>query len=152
MYAIRSYYVFQIIYHIHSYLELVRQGEVAMGEKVYLNVPSGNFGNALGGYYAMKMGLPVRKIIISSNENDVLTQLISYGTYDIRARELITTTSPAMDVITSYSIHYTKLYECENGYNVGDLILDTPAESVDHYTCDQTTPTPISALIHAATT
>ncbi len=96
--------IFQIIYHIHSYLELVRQGEVAMGEKVYLNVPSGNFGNALGGYYAMKMGLPVRKIIISSNENDVLTQLISYGTYDIRARELITTTSPAMDILISSNV------------------------------------------------
>ena len=42
--------IFQIIYHIHSYLELVRQSATVMGEKVYLNVPSGNFGNALGGY------------------------------------------------------------------------------------------------------
>ena len=42
--------IFQIIYHIHSYLELVRQSAIEMGEKVYLNVPSGNFGNALGSY------------------------------------------------------------------------------------------------------
>ncbi|MGD9356339.1 MAG: threonine synthase, partial [Chromatiales bacterium] len=45
--------IFQQIYHIHSYLELVRQGAIMLGDRVYLNVPSGNFGNALGGYYAM---------------------------------------------------------------------------------------------------
>jgi len=41
--------IFQTIYHIHSYLELVRQNAIQPGDKVYLNVPSGNFGNALGG-------------------------------------------------------------------------------------------------------
>jgi threonine synthase len=91
--------IFQIIYHIHSYLELVRQGAITMGEKVYLNVPSGNFGNALGGYYAWKMGLPVEKIIISSNENNVLTRLIRDGKYDLRESEVVSTTSPAMDIL-----------------------------------------------------
>lgn len=96
--------IFQIIYHIHSYLELVRQGEARMGEKVYLNVPSGNFGNALGGYYAMKMGLPVEKIIIASNENNVLTRLINDGKYDLRASSVIPTTSPAMDILKSSNV------------------------------------------------
>ena len=40
--------IFQLMYHIHSYLELVRQDAIKLGDKVYLNVPSGNFGNALG--------------------------------------------------------------------------------------------------------
>ena len=96
--------LFQIIYHIHSYLELLRQGVVAPGEKVYLDVPSGNFGNALGGYYAWKMGLPVEKIIIASNRNNVLTDLIRNGRYDIRGRELIATTSPAMDILVSSNV------------------------------------------------
>jgi len=96
--------IFQIIYHIHSYLELVRQGEARMGEKVYLNVPSGNFGNALGGYYAMKMGLPVEKIIIASNENNVLTRLINDGKYDLRESSVISTTSPAMDILKSSNV------------------------------------------------
>ena len=96
--------IFQIIYHIHSYLELVRQNAVTMGEKVYLDVPSGNFGNALGGYYAMKMGLPVEKIIIASNENNVLTRLIKTGKYDLRHAHVIATTSPAMDILKSSNV------------------------------------------------
>lgn len=96
--------IFQIIYHIHSYLELVRQNVVKMGEKVYLDVPSGNFGNALGGYYAMKMGLFVEKIIIASNENNVLTKLIKEGRYDLRNLHVIPTTSPAMDILKSSNV------------------------------------------------
>jgi len=96
--------IFQIIYHIHSYLELVRQNEITMGEKVYLNVPSGNFGNALGGYYASKMCVPVEKIIIASNENNVLTELISYGKYDLRNSSVVATSSPAMDILKSSNV------------------------------------------------
>ena len=96
--------IFQQIYHIHSYLELVRQSVIGIGDKVYLNVPSGNFGNALGGYYAMKMGLPVEKILISSNRNNVLTELIRTGIYDLRDRRVIATSSPAMDILKSSNV------------------------------------------------
>jgi len=96
--------IFQIIYHIHSYLELVRQKAIEVGEKVYLNVPSGNFGNALGGYYAMKMGLPVEKILIASNKNNILTELINTGAYDLRSADVVATTSPAMDILKSSNI------------------------------------------------
>jgi threonine synthase len=96
--------IFQLIYHIHSYLELVRQSAISMGEKIYLDVPSGNFGNALGGYYAMKMGLPVEKILIASNKNNVLTQLIKKGQYDLRGASVIPTTSPAMDILKSSNV------------------------------------------------
>lgn len=96
--------IFQTIYHIHSYLELVRQNVISVGEKVYLNVPSGNFGNALGGYYAMKMGLPVEKILVASNRNNILTTLINTGAYDLRGSSVIATTSPAMDILKSSNI------------------------------------------------
>ena len=96
--------IFQIIYHVHSYLELVRQKAIALGDEVYLNVPSGNFGNALGGYYAKKMGLPVRKILIASNNNNVLTDFINEGAYDLRERSVIATTSPAMDILKSSNV------------------------------------------------
>jgi threonine synthase len=96
--------IFQLVYHIHSYLELVRQKHIQLGDKVYLVVPSGNFGNALGGYYAWQMGLPVEKIVIASNANNVLTDLIHSGAYDLRQRQLIGTSSPAMDILKSSNV------------------------------------------------
>ena len=96
--------IFQIIYHIHSYLELVRQKEIELGENIYINVPSGNFGNVLGAFYAKEMGLPVEKLVVSSNRNNILTRLINTGIYDIKNDELILTTSPAMDILKSSNV------------------------------------------------
>jgi len=96
--------IFQIIYHFQSYLELLRQNEIKLGEKIYINVPSGNFGNVLGAYYAQKMGLPVEKLLVSSNENNILTQWLTLGIYDIRGKELKLTKSPAMDILKSSNI------------------------------------------------
>ncbi len=118
--------IFQLMYHIHSYLELVRQDEIALGDKVYLNVPSGNFGNALGGYYAMKMGLPVEKILIASNQNNVLTELINKGIYDISDSQLIATSSPAMDILKSSNVERV-LFDLFGSERTKDLMaqLDT---------------------------
>jgi len=96
--------IFQIIYHIHAYLELVRNDEIAMGDSIYLAVPSGNFGNALGGYYAIRMGLPIEKLLISTNNNNVLKQLINHGRYDFRDSSVISTLSPAMDILKASNV------------------------------------------------
>ncbi len=96
--------IFQIIYHVHAYLTLLAQKELEQGDKIYITVPSGNFGNALGAYYAKKMGLPIEKILITSNANNVLVELIQTGRYDIRDKELILTLSPAMDILKSSNV------------------------------------------------
>jgi len=96
--------IFQIIYHFHSYLELLKQGEVEFGEEIYLVVPSGNFGNVLGGFYAKQMGVPIKKLLVASNENNILTEWINTGVYDIRDKELKLTKSPAMDILKSSNI------------------------------------------------
>ena len=96
--------IFQIVYHFQSYLELLRTDEITLGEKIYINVPSGNFGNILGAYYAQKMGLPVEKLLVSSNKNNILTQWLTTGMYDIRDKQLHLTSSPAMDILKSSNI------------------------------------------------
>lgn len=123
--------IFQTIYHVHSYLELVRKQAIALGDKVYLNVPSGNFGNALGGYYAMKMGLPVEKILIASNSNNVLTDLIKTGRYDLRSRPVIPTTSPAMDILKSSNIERV-LFDLFGAQRTRELMQQLDGEK--HYT------------------
>ena len=130
--------VFQIIYHIHNYLELVRQDAISMGENVYLNVPSGNFGNVLGAYYAMAMGLPVEKLVIASNENNILTRLIQTGVYDMRDSKLILTTSPAMDILKSSNVERV-LYGLYGAERTRELMHDLDTEKVYTLTAEELT-------------
>ncbi len=95
---------FQSVYHFWSYLQLVKKGEIKLGEKINIIVPSGNFGNALGGYYAKRMGLPIATIAIASNRNNILTELIEEGVYSLKGRDLAKTNSPAMDILISSNI------------------------------------------------
>ena len=96
--------IFQIIYHFWSYIQLLKQEEIKFGEKIYLVVPSGNFGNVLGGFYALQMGVPIEKLLVASNENNILTEWINSGIYDIRGKDLKLTKSPAMDILKSSNI------------------------------------------------
>ena len=128
--------IFQIVYHIHNYLELVRQDAITMGEKIYLNVPSGNFGNVLGGFYAKEMGLPVEKLVISSNENNILTRLIQTGVYDIRDSKLIQTTSPAMDILKSSNVERV-LYSLYGAARTRELMESLDKDNIYTLTPDE---------------
>ena len=93
----------QIVYYFSAYADLVQQGEIKNGDKINFTVPTGNFGNILAGWYAMKMGLPVNKLICASNENDVLTEFLTTGRYN-RCRPFHTTVSPSMDILISSNL------------------------------------------------
>ena len=93
----------QIVYYFHSYFELVRKEEIKLGDQINFCIPSGNFGNCLAGYLAKYMGLPVKKFIVASNPNHILTDFFTTGKYDIN-REFYTTTAPAMDIIISSNL------------------------------------------------
>lgn len=90
----------QIAYYFSAYADLVSGGEIEDGDKVAFSVPTGNFGNILACYYAMKMGLPVERLVCASNSNNVLTDLFDTGIYDVR-REFYKTISPSMDILVS---------------------------------------------------
>ena len=93
----------QIVYYVSAYCDMVKTGEIAMGDKINVCVPTGNFGNILAAYYAYKMGLPVNKFICASNRNNVLTDFIRTGEYD-RNREFYPSVSPSMDILISSNL------------------------------------------------
>ena len=93
----------QVVYYISAYCDLVRDGEIGIGDQVNFCVPTGNFGDILAAYYAKRMGLPVGKLICASNCNDVLTDFLRTGVYD-RNRPFHTTMSPSMDILVSSNL------------------------------------------------
>lgn len=93
----------QIVYYFSAYADLVKKGNISVGQKVNFVVPTGNFGNILAGYYAKIMGLPVNRFVCASNDNNIITDFIITGQYDKR-REFIKTVSPSMDILISSNL------------------------------------------------
>ena len=93
----------QMVYYVYAYTRLVADGTIKAGDKINVDVPTGNFGNILAAYYAKEMGLPIAKFICASNDNKVLFDFFQTGTYD-RNREFILTTSPSMDILISSNL------------------------------------------------
>jgi threonine synthase len=85
----------QVVYYFKGYFAVTRRD----GEPVDFAVPSGNFGNILAGHVAREMGLPIRRLILATNENDVLDEFFRSGRYRPRATaETRATSSPSMDI------------------------------------------------------
>lgn len=93
----------QIAYYFSAYLDLVSGGQIEMGQEIDFCVPTGNFGNILAAYYAKLMGLPVRRLHCASNMNNVLTDFLAKGRYDVH-REFYKTMSPSMDILVSSNL------------------------------------------------
>lgn len=93
----------QIAYYFSAYLDMVSSGQIPMGEAIDFCVPTGNFGNILAAYYAKRMGLPVRRLHCASNMNNILTDFLAKGEYDMH-REFYKTTSPSMDILISSNL------------------------------------------------
>lgn len=93
----------QIVYYFYSYADLVKNKKISGGEKISYCVPTGNFGDILAGYYAKEMGLPIDKLVIASNDNNVLTDFFTSGKYDAN-RDLVKTISPSMDILVSSNL------------------------------------------------
>ena len=87
--------VAQVVYYFRGYFSVARDES----EQVDFCVPSGNFGNVLAGWIARQMGLPIGRLIVATNENDVLDEFFRTGRYRVRrGAETYVTSSPSMDI------------------------------------------------------
>ncbi|GHU50943.1 threonine synthase [Clostridia bacterium] len=110
----------QTAYYFHAYNTLLKENKIKKGEEINFAVPTGNFGNILAGYYAKKMGLPIRKLICASNSNKVLFDFFSNNEYDIN-RGFFCTISPSMDILISSNFERL-LYEQSDAETVSSLM------------------------------
>ncbi len=99
----------QIVYYFTSYRSLVESGRIAFGDRVNFCVPTGNFGDILAGYYAVRMGLPVNRLICASNRNNVLTDFFEQGEYN-DIRPFYKSMSCSIDILISSNLERL-LYE-----------------------------------------
>jgi len=83
--------VAQTVYYFFSYFQTCQ-----LNEKINFSVPTGNFGDVYAGYLSKKMGLPIDKLIVATNQNDILHRAISNGQY--KAHSVVETLSPSMDI------------------------------------------------------
>lgn len=75
----------QIVYYFHAYFALAKASpSFKIGDKVRAVVPTGNFGDVLAGYFACQMGLPIDKLVIATNENDILDRFWKTGKYETK--------------------------------------------------------------------
>ena len=85
----------QVVYYFAGYFQATQSNT----EKVSFTVPSGNFGNVCAGHVARMMGLPIQKLVVATNENDVLDEFFRTGVYRVRASaDTHETSSPSMDI------------------------------------------------------
>lgn len=93
----------QVVYYFSAYCDMLKNGDIKLGEEIDFVVPTGNFGDILAGYVAKRMGLPVHKLICASNKNNILTDFFETGVYDVN-RTFYTTMSPSMDILVSSNL------------------------------------------------
>lgn len=91
----------QVVYYFAGYFQVIsaKHSGLKLGSPVSFTVPSGNFGNVCAGHVARMMGLPIERLVVATNENDVLDEFFKTGVYKVRsAQNTHETSSPSMDI------------------------------------------------------
>ncbi len=108
----------QMVYYFYAAFRVM---ERTGASQVRFAVPTGNFGDILAGYYAARMGLPVGKLVLATNQNDILARFFNTGEY--RRSEVVTTLSPAMDIQVASNFERYLYYRLgEDPARVGELM------------------------------
>lgn len=154
----------QIVYYVYAYASLAGRGEISFGQEINVVVPTGNFGNILAAFYAKQMGIPIKKLICASNDNKVLYDFFSTGTYDKR-RDFILTTSPSMDILISsnlerliYRVAGENAEKCkalmeslnkEGSYTITEEMKDALGDFYGNYCCEKETAETIRSIFES---
>jgi threonine synthase len=127
----------QIAYYVWAYAQMVAELGEAAPTDFEVVVPTGNFGNVLAAYYAQQIGVPIKRFVVASNENNVLSDFFTTGVYDIN-RDFLVSTSPAMDILISSNLE--RLLYFASGRNVNTINRYMADLKVNkRYTIDETT-------------
>eukprot|EP01126_Amoeba_proteus_P055494 TRINITY_DN6893_c0_g2_i5.p1 TRINITY_DN6893_c0_g2~~TRINITY_DN6893_c0_g2_i5.p1 ORF type:complete len:764 (-),score=110.97 TRINITY_DN6893_c0_g2_i5:39-2132(-) len=94
----------QVVFTVSAYLEMVKSGKIQVGQEVDVTVPTGNFGNILGVVMARRLGIPIGQLICASNSNNILTDFINSGRYQLNGRTFMKTFSPSIDILVSSNL------------------------------------------------
>ena len=143
----------QVFYYYSAYVQLVVKGKISNGEAIDFVVPTGNFGDILAGYYAKLLGLPIGRLVCASNANNVLTDFLRTGTYDVH-RPFYNTYSPSMDILVSSNLERLLFYassgdkefvtdcmmklQTERCYSVSEKIKNRLQKDFSAYYSDET--------------
>jgi threonine synthase len=122
--------VAQVVYYFAGYFQATAGRDDADRPEVSFAVPSGNFGNICAGHVARCMGLPIRRLVLATNENDVLDEFFRTGSYRVRgSAQTFETSSPSMD-ISKASNFERYVYDLlgRDGRRTGALFAETLAE------------------------
>ncbi|KAJ2783140.1 threonine synthase [Coemansia interrupta] len=127
----------QITYYFHAYFELLRQTKNPEARPVFV-VPSGNFGDILAGFYAQSLGLPVARLAIATNGNDILDRFLQSGAYEKNAEQgVLATPSPAMDILVSSNFERFLWYLARDNETAAGANADEQASQIIRAWMDQ---------------
>jgi threonine synthase len=122
----------QITYYFYAYAQYIGSEE-HIYKKVSFSVPTGNFGDILAGFYALKMGLPIDKLIIATNDNQTLNRFMQTG--QLQSLQVIQTLSPAMDISLPSNLERL-LYYYDYDYKKESISLEKLRELQEIFQCE----------------
>ncbi|WP_432823722.1 threonine synthase [Trichloromonas sp.] len=102
----------QVVYYFYAWGRVRKQTDC---RQICFSVPTGNFGDIFAGFIAKKMGLPIRHLILATNENNILSRFVTRGDYSIS--DVVQTFSPSMDIqlASNFERYLYYLYDCQSG-------------------------------------
>ena len=114
--------VCQIVYYFYSFFKFQKKN-------ISFSVPTGNFGDIYAGYVAKKMGLPINKLIVATNQNDILQRVINTGEY--KPDKVIPSITPSMDIQVASNFERLLFYVLdESDSKVNSLMKDLSSKSL----------------------